>query len=135
MEFLALVFELLSALALDGNHTVLEGDLNVLLFHHRQFRADHIFRIGFANIGRGCKFHLLAALDIECHFRPAPEGAWHEPVKEQVDIAKWFPIYESHGCLLFSLAPGDLLWMTHIIGRWTLSFDPRIYVRTYSKYA
>jgi len=50
VELLILVLFSLFAIALDGEHSIVERHLHIFLLDSRKLRANHVFPIGFADV-------------------------------------------------------------------------------------
>src|SRR5579864_5869831 len=98
MKLLGLVLLLLLALALDGDHPAIHGDLDVLLLHSRQRGADHILLVRLTDIRRGRPFDLVA---VAGQLLPSWKASRHQSVEEPVHICKRIPSYQAHTILLW----------------------------------
>src|ERR1051326_3224470 len=92
MELLFLYVPRQLLLALDGQDVVLDGDVDVLARHVRQFRLEHEF---------------LVAVLIDVNGRHPRRGA-----RAEAEVTEWIPTNDCHGlCLLNELItrPSPLL--------------------------
>ena len=70
VKFLILVYFLLLALALDGDHPLIESYVNVFFLDRRQLRPNEVFLVRLANVRRRRPLEFIAAVGLEAEPRP-----------------------------------------------------------------